>query len=181
MPKQFQCPTCAAPLSFEGKPLIDCTYCGGTIIAPADLAKSRGISKEKVEAVNSIVKTFFSSAEAEWKEGSWVIDLRSDSKKAQQDLGKAFSQIQKGHHENAVSVFTQSFGVKSKDAEKIVDAIGHGKGFDANALRIYPEVRRKSTNEFAWVVKLVIFGVAAIFVVPFLIGLIMILAILLGN
>lgn len=182
MPKTFQCPTCAAPLAFEGKMLIDCTYCGGSIIAPADLAGQREEleHKRKLETVNSIVKSFFSRAEAEiGPNGAYVIDLRSSSRKAQQKIGNAVSEIQSGHTSNALDVFTQTFGVESKDAHKIVDAIGHGKGIDASALRLYPDVPVKSSMHP--LVKLIVLGVVLIFVVPLVFSLLLLVFALLWG
>lgn len=180
MLKTFQCPTCAAPLSFEGRMLIDCNYCGGKIIAPADIAGKEDLEQNrKLEAVNSIIKTFFSNANVESKGGSYVIDLRSSSKRAQQNLGSAASEIKKGHTSEAMNVFTETFGVESKDAHKIVDAIGHGKGFDTSALRIYPQVPRKSP--YTRVILFIVIGVIFIFVAPLLFSiLIMLIASLIG-
>jgi hypothetical protein len=154
--------------------LIDCTYCGGSIIAPADLADNKEFEHErKMKTVNSIVKSFFSSAEVGMNQkGSYVIDLRSSSRRAQKNLGNVVSEIQKGRTSNAQAVFTQSFGIESNDAHKIVDAIGHGKAFDASALRLYPNVSTK--KKLHPLVKVIILGVVLIFVVPVVVSLLLI-------
>ena len=162
--------------------LVDCTYCGGTIIAPADIAEDKELKhKRKLKTGNSIVGSLLSGLGAEWKDGSYVIDLRSSSKRAQQNLGSAVAEIRHGQESNAVNVFTQTFGVESNDAKKIVNAIGHGKGFDASALRIYPEAPVSRKSEFGWLVKLIVVGVILIFVVPVVVSvLLIILALLTG-
>lgn len=165
MPKNFQCPTCAAPLVFEGKMLVDCKYCGGRIIAPADLANNEEVAHQrKLDAVNSIINTFLSNAGTDSSVSSYVIDLRSSSKRAQQNLDCAVSELQNGQMENAVGVFTQTFGVESQDAQKIVEAIGHGKGFDASFLQLHPDARRKS--DYSRNVKLVIAAIVLLIVLP---------------
>jgi DNA-directed RNA polymerase subunit RPC12/RpoP len=51
MPKSFKCPTCAAPLEFEGKTIQDCRYCNGKIIVPAEMFENSDFQqKQKILA-----------------------------------------------------------------------------------------------------------------------------------
>jgi hypothetical protein len=175
MPETFKCPTCAAPLRFEGKMLQDCKYCGGSIIVPAELFQKKPIQPEpKVIKLNEVLNTVFSSINL-GQQHNVVIDLRSSSKRAQQSLYNIHSDLQAGDQSHAVSVFTETFGVNSNDARKAVSAMVDGKGFDASAMRIYPEVGQKSVMR--QVMKIVIGFLILMVVIPlFIFALVFLLA-----
>ena len=40
MTESFRCPSCSAPLEFEGKPVQKCRFCGGNVIVPAHVIQS---------------------------------------------------------------------------------------------------------------------------------------------
>jgi len=174
MTETFKCPTCAAPLEFDGKMLQDCRYCGGKIIVPAGLLRDEEYEREqKMKKLDAVLKTVFSNVGGGANQ-HYVIDLRDgSSKQTQTNLHEIFSQIHAGHHNRAVDVFTQSFGFNARDAENTVTAIEHGRGADVSQMRLYPQVPQKSP--YSWIIKLVTALIVLVFVLPIVLTLLFIL------
>lgn len=41
MVKNFECPSCGAPLEYRGSPTTFCSYCQSTVFAPADIGSNQ--------------------------------------------------------------------------------------------------------------------------------------------
>ena len=165
MPKSFNCPTCAAPLGFKGKTIQDCDYCGGRIIVPAEMFQNRPFQKpRKVLKVGEAIEHFFSGKLNQ--NYQYVIDLRSNSRRAQQQVGKIHSKIQDGHTDDATRQLSQTFGFSSSDAQTVVNRMSRGKGVDVSNMRLYPSVPVKSSVNR--IVKILIGSLIAMVVLPFI-------------
>ncbi len=174
MAESFKCPTCAAPLKFEGKMMQDCNYCGGNIIVPAEMFRNEEFEQQqKMKKLDAVLKTVFSNMNVQGGGQHYVIDLRSSSNQAQNNLSNIFTEIQSGHHATAVQAFTQTFGFNEQDAEKTVTAIEHGQGVDVSNMRLYPHVPQKSP--YGWIIKMLIALIIFIFVLPVVVSILFIL------
>ncbi len=106
MPKKFDCITCSAPLEFEGKTMQKCQFCGTTVIVPAELFYSPGVS-------------------------SPFADQRGLHGKAQK-VAQIQELIRSGKKIEAIKVFRETFGTGLAEAKNAVEAMERGESFDVS-------------------------------------------------
>ncbi len=109
MPEVFKCPSCAAPLEFEGNTFQKCRFCGSSIIVPSD-------SFQKSD------KNMFD-------------DASSLGNKAVK-LAEIYREIQAGRKINAIKIFRETFGTGLKEAKDAVDAMERGESVDISGMKV---------------------------------------------
>jgi len=109
MPEVFKCPSCAAPLEFEGNTFQKCRFCGSSIIVPSD-------SFQKSD------KNMFD-------------DASSLGNKALK-LAEIYREIQAGRKINAIKMFRETFGGGLKEAKDAVDAMESGDSVDISGMNV---------------------------------------------
>lgn len=115
MAETFKCPSCSAPLEFEGKPMQKCRFCGSNVIVPSGVIQS--------SSVFGRVGSFDFS------------DLSSLTGKALK-IGEIQRLLQVGNKIEAIKVFRETFGVGLKEAKDAVEAIERGESVDISGMQI---------------------------------------------
>jgi len=115
MTESFRCPSCSAPLEFEGKPMQKCRFCGCSVIVPAHVIQSANV---------------FGGA------GNLDLgDLSSLTGKALK-IAEIQSLIQSKQKIYAIKLFRETFGVGLKEAKDAVDAMEAGKSIDISGMQL---------------------------------------------
>lgn len=112
MPEVFKCPSCSAPLEFEGNTFQKCRFCGSNIIVPSDVFQKSD-------------KNMFDDASA----------LGNKAVK----LAEIYREIQAGRKINAIKIFRETFGTGLKEAKDAVDAMESGESVDISGMKIQTE------------------------------------------
>ena len=107
MAETFKCPSCSAPLEFEGKMMQKCKFCQSNVIVPSNMMQNS-------DAVG---------------------DLSALKGKALQ-IAEMQKLIQSGNKIYAIKLFRETFGVGLKEAKDAVDAMEEGKSIDISGMRI---------------------------------------------
>src|SRR5688500_3470971 len=110
MAETFRCPSCAAPLNFEGKPLQKCPFCSSSVIAPSEL---------------------FSGTAA-----GVHIDMASFTGRALM-LAEIQREIRRGNKIQAIKLFRETFGTGLKEAKDAVEAIERGESVDLSHMQTH--------------------------------------------
>lgn len=109
MAETFKCPSCAAPLEFEGKPMQKCPFCGSNVIAPSEL--------------------FYRPAA-----GS-AVDLSSLTGKALK-IAEIQQELRRGNKIMAIKIFRETFGTGLKEAKDAVEAMERGESVDISGMQV---------------------------------------------
>lgn len=109
MPEVFKCPSCSAPLEFEGKTIQRCRFCGSNVVVPSD-------------AFQKSDKNMFDDASA----------LGNKAVK----LAEIYREIQAGRKIYAIKIFRETFGGGLKEAKDAVDAMESGESVDISGMQI---------------------------------------------
>lgn len=115
MTQSFKCPSCSAPLEFEGKPMQKCRFCGSNVIVPSGTIQNSNV--------------FGSFGEMNFG------DLSSLTGKALK-IAEIQKLIQSGNKIGAIKVFRETFGVGLKEAKDAVEAMERGEGIDISGMRV---------------------------------------------
>ncbi|MCI0397914.1 MAG: hypothetical protein L0332_18070 [Chloroflexi bacterium] len=122
MSQSFKCPSCNAPLDYEGvgDPVIRCAYCNSAILVPEDLrarpqqpAQPMGWSAAPLKPAGFGPAFGYDASQL----GGLVAQL-----KAIKDL------IHNGQKSEAARIYQQAFGVSASEAEMVVNLIASGQG-----------------------------------------------------
>jgi sugar lactone lactonase YvrE len=115
MSETFRCPSCSAPLEFEGKPVQKCRFCGSSVIVPSSVMQSSAVFG-----------------------GAGHLDFGDLSQLTGKALKIAEMQrlIQSGQKIHAIKLFRETFGVGLKEAKDAVDAMEEGKSIDLSGMQI---------------------------------------------
>lgn len=105
----FKCPSCSAPLEFEGKPMQKCPFCGSSVIAPSEL--------------------FYRPS------GGTPVDLSSLTGRALK-IAEIQREIQRGNKINAIKIFRETFGTGLKEAKDAVEAMERGESVDISGMQV---------------------------------------------
>ena len=116
MNESFKCPSCSAPLEFEGKPMQKCKFCRSNVIVPSGVIQS---------------SSFFGRVGA-----ADFGDLSALTGKALK-IGEIQQLLQSGNKIEAIKVFRETFGVGLKEAKDAVDAIERGESVDISGMQIH--------------------------------------------
>ena len=111
MPEVFRCPSCSAPLEFEGKTIQKCRFCQSSVIVPSEM-------------FDKSPTNIFDDAFA----------LGSKAAK----LAEINREIQAGNKINAIKLFRETFGGGLKEAKDAVDALAEGKSIDISGMQVKP-------------------------------------------
>lgn len=116
MAESFRCPSCSAPLEFEGKPMQKCRFCGSNVIVPSDVVRSANV-------FGGVGNLDFG-------------DLSSLTGKALKiaEIQRLIQQKQKIY---AIKLFRETFGVGLKEAKDAVDAMEEGKSIDISGMQVH--------------------------------------------
>jgi hypothetical protein len=137
MTQSFKCPSCNAPLEFEGKPMQKCRFCGSNVIVPSGTIQNSNV--------------FGAFGEMNFS------DLSSLTGKALK-IAEIQQLIQTGNKIGAIKVFRETFGVGLKEAKDAVEAMERGEGIDISGMRIQAQNLRVVNPQNAEAIKKV--GVA---------------------
>jgi hypothetical protein len=115
MAESFRCPSCSAPLEFEGKPVQKCRFCGSSVIVPANVLQSSHV--------------FGGAGNLDFG------DLSSLTGKALK-IAEIQRLIQTGNKIYAIKLFRETFGGGLKEAKDAVDAMEEGKSIDLSGMQL---------------------------------------------
>lgn len=115
MTQSFKCPSCSAPLEFEGKPMQKCRFCGSNVIVPSGTIQNSNV--------------FGGFGEMNFG------DLSSLTGKALK-IGEIQQLIQSGSKIQAIKVFRETFGTGLKEAKDAVEAMERGESVDISGMRV---------------------------------------------
>jgi len=115
MAESFKCPSCSAPLEFEGKPMQKCRFCGSNVIVPSGVIQNSHV--------------FGGAGNVDFG------DLSSLTGKALK-IGEIQRLIQSGQKIYAIKLFRETFGVGLKEAKDAVDAMEAGKSIDISGMQV---------------------------------------------
>lgn len=115
MTETFRCPSCSAPLEFEGKPMQKCRFCGSNVIVPSHVIQSSNV--------------FGGAGRLDFG------DLSALTGKALK-IAEIQRLIQSGQKIYAIKEFRETFGVGLKEAKDAVDAMEAGKSIDLSGMQV---------------------------------------------
>ena len=115
MAETFKCPSCSAPLDFEGKMMQKCKFCQSNVIVPSNVMQNS-------DAFGGAGSLDFG-------------DLSALKGKALQ-IAEMQKLIQSGNKIYAIKLFRETFGVSLKEAKDAVDAMEEGKSIDISGMKI---------------------------------------------
>jgi len=118
MAESFRCPSCSAPLEFEGKPMQKCRFCGSNVIVPSNVMQSSHV-------FGGVGNLDFG-------------DLSSLTGKALK-IAEIQRLIQNKQKIYAIKLFRETFGGGLKEAKDAVDAMEEGKSIDLSGMQIRTE------------------------------------------
>jgi streptogramin lyase len=110
MAETFKCPSCAAPLEFEGKPMQKCPFCGSSVIVPSEM--------------------FYPPAGRHPN-----VDFASLTGRALK-IAEIQREIQRGNKINAIKIFRETFGTGLKEAKDAVEAMERGESVDISGMQV---------------------------------------------
>ena len=110
MAETFKCPSCAAPLEFEGKPMQKCPFCGSSVIVPSEM--------------------FYPPAGRQAN-----LDFSSLTGRALK-IAEIQREIQRGNKINAIKIFRETFGTGLKEAKDAVEAMERGESVDISGMQV---------------------------------------------
>lgn len=110
MAETFKCPSCSAPLEFEGRPMQKCPFCGSSVIVPSEMfyppAGQRG-----------------------------HVDLSSLTGRALK-IAEIQRELRRGNKINAIKIFRETFGTSLKEAKDAVEAMERGESVDISGMQV---------------------------------------------
>ncbi|NIP22840.1 MAG: hypothetical protein GWO38_03215, partial [Phycisphaerae bacterium] len=109
MPKTLKCPSCAAPLQYDGRsPTVKCDYCNNITLLPEEYRRS-GPAGQNV------------SNEADHPLGELSQSLPLDK------LIEINDKLHSGRKIEAIKIFRETFGVGLKEAKEAVERLERGE------------------------------------------------------
>ena len=116
MAETFKCPSCAAPLEFEGKMMQKCKFCESNVIVPSNVMQTSNAFG-----------------------GAGVLDFGDLSalKGKALKIGEIQKLIQSGNKIYAIKLFRETFGGSLMEAKDAVDAMEDGKSIDISGMQIH--------------------------------------------
>ena len=118
MTESFRCPSCSAPLEFEGKPVQKCRFCGSNVIVPSGIIQNSNV----FGGVGNVDFT----------------DLSSLKGKALK-IAEIQRLLQSGNKIWAIRVFRETFGVGLKEAKDAIEAMQRGESIDISGMQVKAE------------------------------------------
>jgi len=115
MAESFRCPSCSAPLEFEGKPMQKCRFCGSNVIVPANVIQSSHV-------FGGVGNIDFG-------------DLSALTGKALK-IAEVQKLLREGNKIMAIKVFRETFDTGLREAKDAVEAMERGESLDLSGIRI---------------------------------------------
>ena len=115
MTQSFKCPSCNAPLEFEGKTMQKCRFCGSSVIVPSATIQNSN--------------AFGGFGEMNFGDFS---DLKGKALK----IAEIQQLIQSGNKIYAIKLFRETFPTSLKEAKDAVDAMERGESVDISGMRV---------------------------------------------
>lgn len=115
MSKVFKCPSCSAPLDYEGKTMQKCSHCRSNVIVPSDVIQNSNL--------------FGGAGSLDFS------DISGQSGHALK-IAEIYRNIQDGNKIMAIKVFRDTFGGSLMEAKKAVDELESGKSVDISGMQI---------------------------------------------
>jgi len=153
MTESFKCPSCSAPLEFEGKPVQKCRFCGGSVIVPVGTIQNSG-------AFGGYGNLDFG-------------DFSSLTGKALK-IAEIQKLIRAGNKIGAIKVFRETFGTSLAEAKEKVEAMERGESVDISGMHVQTANLRPPAIDSAAVKKVGVAVGGSIFVASITVGLIII-------
>ncbi|MBS1797030.1 MAG: hypothetical protein JSS81_24600 [Acidobacteria bacterium] len=125
MAETFKCPSCSAPLEFEGRPMQKCRFCGSNVIVPASVVQGS-------PHFGGVGNLDFGDLSA----------LKGKALK----IAEIQNLLRNGRKIEAIKVFRETFGTGLKEAKDAVDAMERGQGFDLSGMQV---VTQTSATHFS--------------------------------
>jgi LSD1 subclass zinc finger protein len=116
MTQTFQCPSCNAPLDYDGsgRSTIRCPYCQNSVVVPEEL---RGGAQAPEEV------------ERDWTAPSSLVDVAANVKGVRE-------LIRSGNKIAAIKLFRETFEVGLKEAKDAVEAMGRGEPVNLTSYKV---------------------------------------------
>src|ERR1043165_7629696 len=115
MAESFRCPSCSAPLEFEGKPMQKCKFCGSNVIVPSNVIQGSQV--------------FGGAGNIDFG------DLSSLTGKALK-IAEIQRLLQGRNKIQAIKVFRETFETGLKEAKDAVEAMERGEGIDISGMQV---------------------------------------------
>jgi len=125
MTQSFKCPSCNAPLEFEGKMMQKCRFCGSNVIVPSGAIQNSN--------------AFGGFGEMNFGDFS---DLKGKALK----IAEIQQLLQSGNKIMAIKVFRETFGTGLKEAKDAVDAMERGESVDVSGMRVQTTTTHQRLN-----------------------------------
>lgn len=128
----FKCPSCSAPLDYEGKTMQKCRHCSSSVIVPSNIIQDSNLFG-----------------------GAGLLDFNniSDQSGHALKIAEIYRNIQGGNKILAIKVFRETFGVGLKEAKNAVDDLERGKSVDISGMQIQAsntlDIGAKKKSHFA--------------------------------
>ncbi len=156
MPETFKCPSCSAPLGFEGSTFQKCKFCGSNVIVPSEV---------------------FQRSDADKFSGFDISSLTGKALK----IAEIQRLIQSGNKIMAIKMFRETFGTSLKESKDAVDKMERGEGFDLSGIqfqtenidpnsRIYPTGNKNPTGKSRGAMVIIFLLVGIFFIIPMLVS-----------
>lgn len=125
MAETFRCPSCSAPLEFEGKMMQKCRHCGSNVIVPSDVMRQSN--------------SFGGSGSLEFGDLSYLTGKALKVAEIQRE-------IQTGSKIMAIKLYREAFGVGLKEAKDAVEAMERGESVEIGGTRIQSQTTTVQTT-----------------------------------
>jgi Ribosomal protein L7/L12 C-terminal domain len=159
MTESFKCPSCNAPLEFEGKMMQKCAFCGSNVIVPSSVIQNSN--------------SFGGFGQMNFG------DLSSLTGKALK-IAEIQKLIQAGNKIQAIKVFRETFGVGLKEAKDAVEAMERGESVDISGMRIETQQFQTANRQNVEAVKTGVKYVGGAFVFTFILTALIIVGAIVG-
>jgi tetratricopeptide (TPR) repeat protein len=147
-PVVLTCPTCNAPLDFDGlHTLVRCKFCGNTSVVPATLVSGQNTASDGLDAIRTLVnrgdlqgaiqqfQSLFGMDPEEARDAALAINegrlatLDHSGKHSSSELVEAMQQVQRlaaeGNKEGAVKLYRETFDTSMSLAQKVIEQIAN--------------------------------------------------------
>lgn len=115
MTETFKCPSCSAPLDFEGNPLQKCRFCGSNVIVPTSTIRQSSL-------FGGFGNIDFSN----------ISDLTGKALK----IAEIQSLIQQRRKIEAIKLFRETFGSGLAEAKDAVERMERGESIDISGMQV---------------------------------------------
>ncbi|MEZ5346302.1 MAG: hypothetical protein R2681_12195 [Pyrinomonadaceae bacterium] len=130
MTETFKCPSCSAPLEYEGNTFQKCTFCGSNVIVPAEVFRHSQKSTFEQFDFSSLTGRALKIAEIQ-------------------------QEIERGNKINAIKMFRETFGVGLAEAKLAVEALERREGLDISNVQFRTVPLQFSDAQKSYAVKTV--------------------------